>query len=424
MGQSSCGTGHCSTKKDIKGNGCSKTNVYDWLSDIEIPSFDKFDIYEIRFKNGARKGFYKNTDNLDIYVGDQVVVESTFGYDIGKVTLSGELVKLQLKKRKLKVTDDFNKILRIASSQELEIQEKARAKEKETMLRARILTRNLNLDMKLGDVEFQGDGKKATFYYTANHRVDFRQLIKDLAQEFRVKIEMRQIGARQEAALIGGIGACGRELCSTTWMNSLKSVNISAARYQNLSINQTKLSGLCGRLKCCLNFELDTYLDALKGFPKKADYIETEKGSAKLVKTDILKGIMFYTYTDNNTFFPITIEKVKMVLDMNKKGEKPDSLEVLVDFVKSDADTLEFADVVGHISIGSLDKAEKKSKRKGRKSRRRKPNREGNPPTNQTTPKNKTKPESNDKTKASDKPAANKRRRQRRRRPPKSNDDK
>lgn len=420
MGQSSCGTGNCSTKSDSAGNGCSKTTVYDWLSDIEIPSFDKFDIYEIRFKNGARKGFYKNTDNLDIYVGDQVVVESTFGYDIGKITLSGELVKLQLRKKKLKVTDEFDKILRIASSQELEIQKRAVAKEKETMLKARILSRNLNLDMKLGEVEYQGDGKKATFYYTANQRVDFRQLIKDLAQEFRVKIEMRQIGARQEAALVGGIGACGRELCSTTWMNSLKSVNISAARYQNLSINQTKLSGLCGRLKCCLNFELDTYLDALKGFPKKADIIETEKGTAKLVKTDILKGLMFYTYTNNNTFYPITIDKVKKVLEMNRKDEKPDSLEGLVDVVERDDDMLEFADVVGHITIGTLDKSDRKTKPRRRKPRRRNPNKDTAAPANKTTDK------VADKTtdKATDKAPANKKRRRQRRRPPKPRDDK
>lgn len=374
MGISSCGTStsSCGDKSNCATvDGCSKTSVYDWLSDIEAPSFDKYNIYEIRFKNGARKGFYKNVDNLDIYVGDHVVVESSFGYDIGTISLSGELVKIQLKKRRLREDDKLERILRIASPRELELQQEAREKEKETMLKARVLARNLGLEMKLGDVEYQADGKKATFYYTANQRVDFRQLIKDLAKEFRVKIEMRQIGARQEAALVGGISPCGRELCSTTWMNSFKSVNTSAARYQNLSINQTKLSGLCGRLKCCLNFELDSYLDALKDFPKKADYIETKEGSCKLVKTDILKGLMYYISPNNSTFYPLTIEKVKHILDLNKKGIKPESLSGQVEIVDQEVETLEFVDVVGQISVGTLDKSERKRKRNKRPKRRR-----------------------------------------------------
>ncbi len=374
MEESSCGklTGNCKGKGNCgAGGGCAKTSVHDWLSDIDVPAFDRFNVYEVRFKNGARKGFYKNINNLDIHIGDKVVVESSFGYDIGTITLSGELVKLQLRKKHIKSNDRLEKILRIASERELEIQKEARAKEKETMLKARVLARNLGLEMKLGEVEYQGDGKKATFYYIADQRVDFRQLIKDLAVEFRVKIEMRQIGARQEAALIGGISPSGRELCSTTWMNSYKSVSTSAARYQNLSINQTKLSGLCGRLKCCLNFELDTYLDALKKFPKKADIIETEEGKAKLVKTDILKGLMYYTYDNSGTYHPITIENVKKLLELNKSGKQPGKLTDFTVYEKSQTDDIEFVDVVGHISISSLEKTGKKS---GHKNKRRKRN--------------------------------------------------
>lgn len=338
-------------------------HVYDWLSDIAIAPLDAFNIYEVSFKNGARKGFFINTDNVDIYTGDRVVVEASIGYDIGKVSLSGELVKVQMKKRKVKESDEFMKILRVANERELELIDEARSKEKETMLKARIMARSLGLDMKLGDVEFQADCKKATFYYTANHRVDFRELIKELAKEFKVKIEMRQIGARQEAGRVGGIGSCGRELCCSTWLTSFKSVNTSAARYQNLSINQTKLSGQCGRLKCCLNYELDSYLDALKDFPDKADFLETEAGNAKLIKTDVLKGLMIYVYPKSGTFYPIPIDKVKEILEMNKTGKKPkDLLEVAE--IQEKADKVEYVDLVGHTSLKSLEKTDKRAKKK------------------------------------------------------------
>jgi hypothetical protein len=217
--------------------------------------------------------------------------------------------------------------------------------------------------MKLGDVEYQADNKKATFYYTANHRVDFRELIKVLAKEFKVKIEMRQIGARQEAGRVGGIGSCGRELCCSTWLTNFKTVNTSAARYQNLSINQTKLSGQCGRLKCCLNYELDTYLDALKDIPQKADILETEAGPARLVKTDILKGIMYYQYQGAGTFYPIPIDKVKTILEMNAKKQKPADLLEMAD-VQENAETIEFVDVVGQVTLKSLEKTERRSKNK------------------------------------------------------------
>lgn len=365
MGCTSCGTtpGGCQSKGTCSSGGCSMMHVYDWLSDIAIAPLDAFNIYEVSFKNGARKGFFINTENIDIYTGDRVVVEASIGYDIGIVSLSGELVKIQMKKRKVKETDEYLKILRIASDKELDLIEEARSREKETMLKARIMARSLGLDMKLGDVEFQADCKKATFYYTANHRVDFRELIKELAKEFKVKIEMRQIGARQEAGRVGGIGSCGRELCCSTWLTNFKSVNTSAARYQNLSINQTKLSGQCGRLKCCLNYELDTYLDALKDFPDKADFLETEAGNAKLIKTDVLKGLMIYVYPKSGTFYPIPIDKVKEILEMNKLGKKPnDLLEVAQ--VQEKPDNIEYVDLVGQVSLKSLEKTEKRTKKK------------------------------------------------------------
>ena len=365
MGGNGCGHGTCngSGKCSSGSGGCSKKPVFDWLSDIALSPYDNYNIYEISFKNGARKDYFINDSELDIHVGDEVVVESVIGYDIGKISLSGELVSLQMKKRRVAESDELPKILRLANEKELEVKEEARSREKNTMLKARVMARNLGLDMKLGDVEYQADCRKATFYYTANHRVDFRELIKELAKEFKVKIEMRQIGARQEAARVGGISPSGRELCSSSWMSNLKSVNTSAARYQNLSINQSKLSGLCGRLKCCLNFELDSYLDALKNFPQKADFIETEEGKARLVKTDILQGLMFYTYPDKSTFYPITIEKVKEILALNQQGKKPENLTDFTEIHEKEEE-IEFADVVGQVSLSSLDKMDKKSKRR------------------------------------------------------------
>jgi len=403
MGCSSCGTapGGCKSTGRCSSGGCSMMQVYDWLSDIALAPHDRFNIYEVSFKNGARKGFFINNDNLDLYTGDSIIVEAQIGYDIGKVSLGGELVKVQMKKRKVKETDELPRILRIANERELELMEEARSREKETMLKARIMARSLGLDMKLGDVEYQADCKKATFYYTANHRVDFRELIKELAREFRVKIEMRQIGARQEAGRVGGIGSCGRELCCSTWLTNFKSVNTSAARYQNLSINQTKLSGQCGRLKCCLNYELDTYLDALKDFPERADHIETEAGVAKLVKTDILKGLMFYVYPTSGTFYPIPIDKVKFILDQNRKGKKPaDLLEVAE--IQEKVDAIEFADVVGQVSLRSLEKTEQRSRNKKKKA-----NREAQKPENQPQ-KNAPKQQQNRKNSPQQQPAEKK----------------
>lgn len=336
MGCASCSTGGCGTssaKEDknpsgCKGEGscgCNKKNTYDWLSDIELPEYNEFDVVEVSFKNGARKGFYVNQSFSYAVTGDNVVVEAGTGYDVGTITLSGELVRLQMKKKKVATTAVLPNIIRKSNERDFERLKDARALEYNAMVRARIISRSLKLDMKIGDVEFQGDKRKATFYYTADGRVDFRELIKLFAKEFKVKIEMRQIGARQESARIGGLGSCGRELCCSTWLTDFKSVSTAAARYQNLAINQSKLSGQCGRLKCCLNYELDTYMDALTDFPKKADFLLTEAGKAFLVKTDIFRRTMYYQYRDNknNKFYPLKLDRVKEILALNAKGERP-----------------------------------------------------------------------------------------------------
>ncbi len=390
MSCNSCGTtstpGGCKNNGHCATGGCSKLEVHDWLSDITADPYAKYNIHEVSFKNGSRKGFYRNDKRFDVFTGDYVIVEAVQGYDLGQVTLSGELVRLQMKRKRVKEnSEDIRSILRIAKDNELNLMEQARAKEKQTMLKARVLARNLGLDMKLGDVQYQADGKKATFYYTADGRVDFRELIKVLASEFKVKIEMRQIGARQEAGIVGGIGSCGRELCCSTWLTSFKSVNTTAARYQNLSINQTKLSGQCGRLKCCLNYELDTYLDALRFVPERAETLQLETGDARLMKTDILKGLMFYTVKGSGTFYPISLENVKMVLEMNANGKKPADITDLAEAEEKTAEeSIEFADVVGQITLASLDRKDKKNfhKNKQQGSPRNQSNQQNRPQQN------------------------------------------
>jgi cell fate regulator YaaT (PSP1 superfamily) len=390
MSCNSCGTtstpGGCKNNGHCATGGCSKLEVHDWLSDITADPYAKYNIHEVSFKNGSRKGFYRNDKRFDVFTGDYVIVEAVQGYDLGQVTLSGELVRLQMKRKRVKEnSEDIRSILRIAKDNELNLMEQARAKEKQTMLKARVLARNLGLDMKLGDVQYQADGKKATFYYTADGRVDFRELIKVLASEFKVKIEMRQIGARQEAGIVGGIGSCGRELCCSTWLTSFKSVNTTAARYQNLSINQTKLSGQCGRLKCCLNYELDTYLDALRFVPERAETLQLETGDARLMKTDILKGLMFYTVKGSGTFYPISLENVKMVLEMNANGKKPADITDLAEVEEKTAEeSIEFADVVGQITLASLDRKDKKNfhKNKQQGSPRNQSNQQNRPQQN------------------------------------------
>jgi cell fate regulator YaaT (PSP1 superfamily) len=269
----------CRSNGGCGSGGCNRLNTYDWLSDMEIMDAEPYDIVEVSFKNGARKGFFHNHEYIKCMTGDDVVVETGNGYDIGRICLSGELVRLQMKKKGIKESKVLHNIIRKANERDMERLQEAREMDRPTMIRARAIARTLGLDMKVGDVEYQGDKRKATFYYTADGRVDFRELIRHYAREFRVKIEMRQIGARQESARIGGLGSCGRELCCSTWLTDFKSVTTAAARYQNLAINQSKLSGQCGRLKCCLNYELDTYLDALESFPKNGEKLQTERGA-------------------------------------------------------------------------------------------------------------------------------------------------
>tara|TARA_Y100000385_G_C13104518_1_gene646685 strand:+ start:1488 stop:2804 length:1317 start_codon:yes stop_codon:yes gene_type:complete len=361
-----CGSnGHCTS------GGCNKMNTFDWLSALDVHDPTEYKMVEVSFKNGARKDFFKKTDYSNAETGDLVVVESNSGLDIGRITLSGELVRLQMKKKKVSEDSVSHGIVRKAHDRDIEKLDFARSKERDSMIRARAIARTLDLDMKIGDVEFQGDGRKATFYYTAEGRIDFRELVRNFAKEFKVKIEMRQIGSRQESARIGGVGACGRELCCSTWLSDFKSVTTTAARYQNLAINQTKLSGQCGRLKCCLNYELDTYLDALKGFPKHVDRLQTEEGTAELMKTDIFKGIMFYILKSERrrgTVVAVTKERVAEIKTLNDKGKKPDKLLGAVSSgwipgeSSPDGDEIEFADVTGEIELPEI----KKKRRKGK----------------------------------------------------------
>ena len=377
MGCSSCGTtpGGCRNNGHCASGGCNRLNTFDWLSNVDLPDTYDFNIIEVSFKNGARKGFYYNPPYIRLLTGDMVVVEAkSGGFDVGRVSLSGELVKMQMKKKRVREDNFFQSVVRKANERDLEKLQEARDTERDTMIKSRVIARNLGLNMKIGDVEYQGDRRKVTVYYTADGRVDFRELIRHYAKEFKVKIEMRQIGARQESARIGGIGSCGRELCCSTWLSGFRSVSTAAARYQNIAINQSKLSGQCGRLKCCLNYELDTYLDALKDFPKRADRLETEVGVAHLVKTDIFKGLMYYAYRDQpfSKIHQLDKERVKEVQKMNKKGKKPPELidynRVEMEFAQqAEEEVTGFVDVTGQIELPP----EEKKRRRGRGGKRR-----------------------------------------------------
>jgi cell fate regulator YaaT (PSP1 superfamily) len=393
MGCSSCGTGKngeaagCQSKGGCSSGGCNRMNVMDWFADMPISFNENFGIIEVSFKSGSRKGFYRNVSNIALEKGQLVVVEAAQGFDIGEVSLQGELVKLQMKKRRVTERDDtIRNVLRIATDEDVNTLIEARSKEKETMVRARAMARQNNLEMKIGDIEYQGDNKKVTIFYTADGRVDFRELVKIYAKEFKVKIEMRQIGARQEAARVGGIGTCGRELCCSTWLNDFKSVTTQAVRYQNLAINTDKLSGQCGRLKCCLNYELDTYNDSLKKFPKNADKLETEEGIAILKKTEILKRQMWYEYeTQRGNFFKLDIEDVKELLYMNKTGKKPKSLDdfAIEDDIKVDESKHE--DLVGQVTLHTLEEKERKKRRGNNNRNKKKSSGEGGTNTNTQT---------------------------------------
>ncbi len=368
-------------------------NVHDWLSNLPFsdPS-SECRIIEISFNQGSRKDFYRNSSTHIFEKGEMVAVEGVSGFDVGQVSLTGELVRLQLKKRNVEeFNPDLKKVMRRASDRDLDMLRQNKDREKEAMIRSRAITKQLRLDMKMSQVEIQADGRKATFYYIADDRVDFRELIKVLASEFRVKVEMRQIGARQEAGKVGGIGSCGRELCCSTWLTDFKSVNTTAARYQNLSINQSKLSGQCGRLKCCLNYELDTYLDALQQFPDNADNLQVAKGNALLIKKDIFKNLMWYVLPDSSKQFPLTIERVKKIKSLNQQNIIPDGLEpVEVSTGKPKEDDHAYVDLAGQFSLKTLEKADRKKRQQSRPPQGN--NNNQRPPSNQQRPPNQRPP--------------------------------
>ena len=374
MGCTSCGTGKpngCKSNGGCSSGGCNRLNAYDWLSNLPIDDLESScKIIEVSFNQGSRIDFYKNNTVHFFTKGDIVAVEGISGFDVGTVNLTGELVRIQFKKKRIdENTTEFKRILRLATDNDISKWKETKAKEREVLVRSRAIARQLNVDLKMTEVEIQADARKATFYYIADDRVDFRELIRLYANEFKVKVEMKQIGARQEAGKIGGIGSCGRELCCSTWLIDFKSVNTNAARYQNLSINQTKLSGQCGRLKCCLNYELDTYLDALQYFPDDADVIEVSKGRAFLVKKDIFRNLMWYTMADSTKHYPLSIETVKNIKEQNKQGIKPAALET-VEIISEKPKEVEpeFVDVVGQISLKSLEKNNRKRRIGDRKS--------------------------------------------------------
>ena len=369
----------CDRNGGCDNGGCNKLNVFDWLSNMDMPSVDRFDILEVRFKNG-HKDFYRNTNSLELYPGDAVVVDVPNGHHLGHVSLQGELVRLQMQKKKVKNDDDIRSVYRLASEKDLEKYEKVKNRENPTLFRTREIIRELKLTMKLTDIEFQSDNTKATFFYSADERVDFRELIKRLAGEFKIRVEMRQISLRQEAGRLGGIGSCGRELCCSTWLTEFKNVSTGAARYQNLSLNPSKLSGQCGRLKCCLNYELETYMDALKTIPEVNKPLLTQKGEARLQKTDIFRQLMWFGYDGDNAWIPINAERVFEIQKMNKEDKKPDTL--MEDSVGGDK--TEFKAL--NSDLASLDKKYQdgsKSKNKKNKNRNKNRNRNRNRNSNQ-----------------------------------------
>lgn len=360
-----CGTGGCSSGGCSTG-GCNKLNTFDWLVDMDLPAYmQPFEIVEVRFK-GTRKEFYRNVKNQhDITLNDYVVVEVENGYDIGKVSTKGEMVKLQMKKAGVPQDGDFPKIVRRASEADITKHKENLELEVPTMYKARSIAMELGLTMKLSDVEYRGDRRKATFFYTAEERVDFRELIKRLADSFKVRIEMRQIGYRQEAGRLGGIGSCGRELCCSTWLTDFKLVHTSAARYQNLSLNPLKLSGQCGKLKCCLNYELDGYMEAWKDFPGQDNLeLELASGPYKVMKTDILKRMMWFAPKQEfgGEWLGLKVSEVKQYIEQNKQGIKP---EVTVKKAEPVRKELDFKNDMGLDSLTRLDERKGNKKRGG-----------------------------------------------------------
>ena len=381
MGCASCSTGKDGTPRGCKNNGtcgtdgCNKLTVFDWLGNMSLPAdMAPFSGVEVRFKNG-RKEFFDNRDGLSLSIGDVVATEAAPGHDIGIVTLTGELVRVQIKRKKESMNlESYPKIYRKATQKDIDLWQSLRQKEDEVQKRSREIAMGLKLKMKISDVEFQGDGGKAIFYYTAEDRVDFRQLIKDFARAFSTRIEMKQVGFRQEAARLGGIGSCGRELCCSTWLTDFRSVNTAAARYQQLSLNPQKLAGQCGKLKCCLNFELDAYMEALKVFPKMEVKLKTEKGVGLCQKIDIFKGLMWYCYDKEfMNWHELPVAKVNEIIEANKKGQKVESLEeYAVEQTTKEQET--YNNVVGQDSLTRFDQPKRKKARKknrGAKNRRK-----------------------------------------------------
>lgn len=369
-----CGSGDAKSggcgKKGGCSSGCNKMNSFDWLGNMELDTvISQFNIVEVRFK-GGRKEFFRNSNNLDLTTGDAVIVDVPNGHHLGFVSLMGELVRLQMKKKNVQDDENIKDIYRIANQKDLDKYHTARNREDTTLYRTREIVNELKLDMKLSDVEYQADNSKATFYYSAEERVDFRELIKLLATEFKIRVEMRQISLRQEAGRLGGIGSCGRELCCSTWITEFKSVSTSAARYQNLSLNPAKLSGQCGRLKCCLNYELETYVDALKDIPTVEEPLLTEKGEAHLQKTDIFKKIMWFGYKEETTWYALSVERVNEILELNRKGISPATLEINKEEEKEDKELQKEKTELARFD----DKFKSKRKKKKKKNKNKKNN--------------------------------------------------
>lgn len=381
------------TSKDINVEGCAsclgtdscnKLDVHDWLADIPKTTNTYSDVVEVRFKN-TRKGFYRNVNNLELEVGDLVAVEASPGHDIGVVSVKGPLISFQMKKARVNPDQEFKKIYRKAKQSDIEKWKMFVAKEDGVMLRSRQIADSLRLNMKIGDVEFQGDGTKAIFYYIADERVDFRELIKIMADEFKIRIEMKQIGARQEAGRIGGIGPCGRELCCTTWITNFVSVSTNSARQQELSLNPQKLAGQCGKLKCCLNYEIDAYIDAQRDFPNVRQPLETMDGLAYHQKTDIFKRVMWYSYDQNSSvnITVVPIDRVKEIIELNKQGKKPDTLLLNDKSQEKDQPVNrrgddEFQNDQGTDSITRFDNSKRKKKKNKNKNKGQN-NQQGNP---------------------------------------------
>ncbi|MFY0593626.1 PSP1 domain-containing protein [Roseivirga sp.] len=366
-------TAGCNNNGGCATGGCNKLNVFDWLSNMDVPVQEKFNVVEVRFKNG-RKDFYRNTKSFDLVTGEAIVVDVQGGHHLGHVSMQGELVRLQMKKRGVEDGREIRQIYRKATIADLDKFEEVRKRESPALYRTRNIILEQKLAMKLTDIEFQADNTKATFYYSANERVDFRELIKILASEFKIRVDMRQISLRQEASRLGGIGSCGRELCCSTWLTDFKSVSTSAARYQNLSLNPSKLSGQCGRLKCCLNYELETYMDALEDIPN-VKHLKIKHGEAKLQKTDIFRKMMWFSFEGENVWHPISVARVKEIVDLNKNGETPETLTV-------DQIEVTIADNVINKDLKRMDEKFKK-KDASSKSKKRRPNKNRNRNSNQ-----------------------------------------